>query len=73
MQKHSLKSVENQAKVLNGFANAMTDIFVQLREIQRHLQSFKKAVALAQAGVELGLAISSATSVATKGDPTQSL
>ena len=64
-----LKSIENQAKVLNGFSNAMTDIFGAVAGDTEAFAKFQKAVALAQAGVELGLAIASATSVATKGDP----
>ncbi len=64
-----LKSIENQAKVLNGFSNAMNDIFGAVAGDTEAFAKFQKAVALAQAGVELGLAISSATSVATKGDP----
>ena len=64
-----MKSVENQAKVVNGFSNAMTDVFGAVAGDTEAFAKFQKVVALAQTGVELGLAIASATSSATKGDP----
>ncbi len=69
LENAQLKAVENQANAYIAMGGAISQVFGAIAGDSEAFAQFQKMIALAEAAINLGVAISAATATATPGDP----